>query len=110
MRITDGDLQKSYCGDKVPTTFVSKGNVIEIAFSVVDMHREDRGVFYRFTYEASKPGLTNRARGTRRPSVRRTKPQIPQKPHKQQQQQGQQHNQQHQLRVFYTVLSQFYNN
>ena len=95
MRITDGDLQKSYCGDKVPTTFVSKGNVIEIAFSVVDMHRDDRGVFYRFTYEASKPGLANRGRATRRPTVRRTKPQISQRPQKQQQQQGQQHNQQH---------------
>lgn len=56
MRITDGDLQKSYCGDELPPVFVSKNNVIEIAFSVVDMGREDRGIYYRFTYEASETG------------------------------------------------------
>ena len=56
MRITDGDMSKSFCGDKLPNTFVSKNNVIEIAFSVVDMGRADRGVYYKFTYEAAKPG------------------------------------------------------
>ena len=60
MRITDGDMSKSFCGDKLPNTFVSKNNVIEIAFSVVDMGRADRGVYYKFTYEAAKPGQAMR--------------------------------------------------
>lgn len=92
MRITDGDLQKSYCGDAIPPTFVSKSNVIEIAFSVVDMHREDRGVFYKFTYEASKPNQL-RTRGTRRPT-RRPKQPTQQQRGQQQPQQSQQKPQQ----------------
>lgn len=92
MRITDGDLQKSYCGDAIPQTFVSKSNVIEIAFSVVDMHRDDRGVFYKFTYEASKPNQL-RTRGTRRPT-RRPKQPTQQRGNQQQQQQQPQQSQQ----------------
>jgi len=89
MRITDGDLQKSYCGDEMPLTFVSKSNVIEIAFSVVDMHREDRGVFYKFTYEATNPKQL-KTRGTRRPTSRRPKQIVQQRSQQQPQQPSQQ--------------------
>lgn len=64
MRIVDGDQQKTYCGDKIPPTYTSSTHEIEIAISVVNMGRDDRGVIYKFTYEANRPGRNGRNRLT----------------------------------------------
>jgi len=53
VRIVDGDQQQFHCGDKRPPNYVSSTNEVEIAFSVVDMMRNDRGILYRFGVEGS---------------------------------------------------------
>lgn len=60
VRIVDGDQQQFHCGDKRPPTYLSSTNQVEIAISVVNMQRKDRGIIYRFSYEASKPRKTGR--------------------------------------------------
>lgn len=64
MRIVDGDQQKIYCGDKMPPTYTSSTHEIEIAMTVVNMGRDDRGVIYKFTYEANRQGRNGRNRVT----------------------------------------------
>ncbi|CAG5102385.1 Oidioi.mRNA.OKI2018_I69.chr1.g275.t1.cds [Oikopleura dioica] len=53
VRIVDGDQQQFHCGDKRPPNYVSSTNEVEIAFSVVDMMRNDRGIIYKFGVEGS---------------------------------------------------------
>ena len=44
-------MKQFHCGDKRPPTYVSSTSEVEIAISVVNMQRKDRGVIYRFSYE-----------------------------------------------------------
>lgn len=116
MRIVDGSEQQIHCGDKIPKTYVSEGHEIEIAFAVVNMYRDDRGLIYKFTYEATRARKSKRLSGLprslqRQPNLQNSqRPQVPQfstqkpqqsqqMPQGQQQQQGQQqgHQQQHQI-------------
>lgn len=64
IRIGDGDQQQFHCGDKRPPTYVSTTHEVEIAIAVVGMNQANRGIIYRFTYEAkrtanSKPQFKN---------------------------------------------------
>jgi len=116
MRIVDGSEQQIHCGDKIPKTYVSEGHEIEIAFAVVNMYRDDRGLIYKFTYEATRARKSKRLSGLprslqRQPNLQNSqRPQMPQfstqKPQQSQQmpqgqQQGQQqgHQQQHQNQI-----------
>lgn len=54
-----------HCGDKRPPTYLSSTHEVEIAISVVAMGRKDRGIIYRFTFEASQP---RRVAGRRQPN------------------------------------------
>lgn len=116
MRIVDGSEQQIHCGDKIPKTYVSEGHEIEIAFAVVNMYRDDRGLIYKFTYEATRARKSKRLSGLprslqRQPNLQNAqRPQMPQfstqKPQQSQQmpqgqQQGQQqgHQQQHQNQI-----------
>jgi len=120
MRIVDGSEQQIHCGDKIPKTYVSEGHEIEIAFAVVNMYRDDRGLMYKFTYEAIRARKSKRLSGLprslqRQPNLQNSqRPQMPQfstqKPQQSQQmpqgqQQGQQqghqqgHQQQHQNQI-----------
>ena len=53
-------LKQIHCGDKIPKTYVSEGHEIEIAFAVVNMYRDDRGLIYKFTYEATRARKSKR--------------------------------------------------
>ena len=54
------NLKQIHCGDKIPKTYVSEGHEIEIAFAVVNMYRDDRGLIYKFTYEATRARKSKR--------------------------------------------------
>merc|ERR1719454_1749594 len=108
MRIVDGAEQKIHCGDKIPNTYVSKGHEVEIAFAVVNMYRDDRGLIYKFTYEATRARKSKRLSGlprsiqrqpnlqnSQRPQMPQFSTQMPQQPQQQSQQQ-QSHQQGHQ--------------
>ena len=53
-------FKQIHCGDKIPKTYVSEGHEIEIAFAVVNMNRDDRGLIYKFTYEATRARKSKR--------------------------------------------------
>ena len=53
-------FKQIHCGDKIPKTYVSEGHEIEIAFAVVNMYRDDRGLIYKFTYEATRARKSKR--------------------------------------------------
>jgi len=52
LRIVDGPKSKTHCGDKIPGTYVSVTNMVEIAITAVQLGRKDKGIIYKFTYEA----------------------------------------------------------
>ena len=45
-------FKKTHCGDKIPGTYVSVTNMVEIAITAVNLGRKDKGIIYKFTYEA----------------------------------------------------------
>ena len=45
-------FKKTHCGDKIPGTYVSATNMVEIAITAVNLGRKDKGIIYKFTYEA----------------------------------------------------------
>ena len=53
-------FKQIHCGDKIPKTYVSEGHEIEIAFAVVNIYRDDRGLIYKFTYEATRARKSKR--------------------------------------------------
>ena len=58
----------------MPPTYTSKNHEVEIAISVVNMGRDDRGVIYKFTYEATRARkmTKNRLSGLPRPNSPKT--------------------------------------